>query len=242
MNGEEKIHTAEIKTDSKFLRWFENFWYHHKWTTIMVSFFAVVVLICTLQMCTKEESDISFVYAGPVQMSSAEMDNVEKVMNFVMPEDFDKSGDKLSAVINYQIYSEEQIKKLEDSNSEGGVGFYVDRSYNSSNYDDFYKYIQTGESSICFLDPSLFEAIKERDRFMKLSDVLGYAPEDAADEYGVRLGDTDIYEEYGALGVLPEDTVVCILRPLVVGKSSKPELYQNEKDMLKAILEFSVEK
>ena len=241
MNREEKLGEAKINTDSKFLRWFDNFWYHYKWTTIIVSFFVVVVLICTLQMCTKEKDDISFVYAGPVQLSSDEMNNLESVMGFVMPEDFDNDGEKVSVLINYQIYSEEQIKALEGEGGEVNTGIYVDRSYNSNNYDEFYKYIQTGESSIYFLDPWLFESIKSNDRFVKLSDVLGYTPENAMDEYGIRLGDMEIYDEYSTLKALPEDTVVCILRSLVVGKSSKSDLYKNEIDMLRAIVEFGDE-
>jgi hypothetical protein len=29
----------------KLYLWFDNFWYHHKWKTIIISFFAVVVLV-----------------------------------------------------------------------------------------------------------------------------------------------------------------------------------------------------
>ena len=37
---------------------------------------------------------------------------------------------------------------------------------------------------------------------------------------------------------LPADTVACILKPLVAGRNSKAEMYQRDKDMLRAIVEF----
>ncbi|MBQ8140247.1 MAG: hypothetical protein IJ038_00940 [Clostridia bacterium] len=237
MNGDDKIRGADIKPQSNFLRRVENFWYHYKWTTIIVLFFVLVFVVCTVQMCSNEKEDIAVLYAGPVQMSAEEMSNFESVMNFVMPEDFDKNGKKDTKSVGYQIYSEEQIKNIESQTDAAGVAGYVDRSYNSGNYDNFYNYIQTGDCSICFVDPSLFENMRAHDRLMKLSDVLGYS-DGSIDGYGYRLGDLEIYDSYGALQVMPEDTVVCLLRPLVVGKSSDAEAYGFEKSMFKAIIEF----
>lgn len=242
MNRDEKLSEAKINPEGRFLRWFDNFWYHHKWKTIIVSFFVIVTLVCTIQMCTREKEDISFVYAGPAYLSGNDVDNIEKVMNHVMPEDFDKNGEKATVLVSYQIYSEEQIKNIEKEHPGEDVSLYIDRSFNSNNYDEFYKYIQTGESSICFIDPSLFEALKSKDRLIKLSEVMGYTPESALDEYGVRLGDLEIYDEYGVLKTLPEDTVVCLLHSLVVGKNSKADMYEHEMDMFCSIIKFGDEK
>lgn len=239
MNGNEKIRGAEIRPQSKLWARLDNFWYHYKWATIITAFFVIVVLVCTLQMCGNEKEDINILYAGPIQLSTDEIGSVSDVMETVMPEDFDGNGKKEAVLINYHIYSKEQIEKIESQTDAAGVKGYVDRSYNSGNYDNFYKYIQTGEASICLLDPSLYGDLKSSDRLMKLSDVLGYLPEGALDEYGIMLGDTVLYSSYGVMEKLPEDTVVCILRPLVVGKSSKEKLYAYEKDMFAAIVEYS---
>ncbi len=242
MDREEKLSEAKIVPEGKFLRWFDNFWYHYKWPTIIVSFFVIVLLVCTLQMCTNEKEDITLAYAGPAYLTANDVDNIKKVMNHVMPEDFDNNGEKTSAFVHYQIYSEEQIKNIQKEHPDEDIGLYIDRAYNSNNYDEFYKYIQTGESSVCLIDPSLFEALKENNRILELSEVLGYTPENSIDNYGLRLGDLAIYDEYSVLKKLPEDTVVCILRSLVVGKSSKPKLYAQEMDMFSAIVEFGDEK
>ncbi len=239
MNGDEKIRGAEIRPQSKFLLRVENFWYHYKWATIITAFFAIVILICTLQMCGNEKEDVNILYAGPIQLSTDEIEAVSDVMASVMPEDFDGNGKKEAVLVDYHIYSKEQIESIEAHTDSAGVAGYVDRSYNSTNYDNFYNYIQTGDVSVCLLDPSLYEDIKNKDRLMKLSDILGYLPEGALGEYGIALGNMELYEAYGAMRKLPEDTVVCILRPLVVGKSSKEKLYAREKEMFAAIAEYS---
>ncbi len=242
MNNNEKLRGAEIQTDNKLLRWLENFWYHYKWTVLIVSFFVIIGIVCTLQMCNNKEEDIKLLYAGPVQMIGEQGANLESVMEFIMPEDFNKNGEKDAVLLNYHVLSEMQIKDIEAQTDAAGNRGYVDRNRNVSNNEDFYKYIQTGDAAICFVDLSIYENLRKHDRLLELSEALGYAYEGSADGYGIKLGDTDIYASYGALRVLPEDTVVCILRPLVAGKTSKPEMYAYEKSMFKAIVEFETEK
>ena len=75
-------------------------------------------------------------------------------------------------------------------------------------------------------------------RVMDISEALGYTPE-GSDGYGVRLGDLEIYDSYAVMKVLPEDTVVCLLRPLVVGNSSDEEYYEREIDMFRALVEYT---
>lgn len=238
MNGNEKIKDARISTDGRFLSWLDNYWYHYKWVTIIVLFFVIVLSVCTLQMCKKEKTDIILVYAGGAYLSSESADTIKSVFDAVMPEDFDGDGMKSSKFINYEIYSSEQIKDIESQTGVDGKNGYVDKSYNSSNYDNFYNYIQTGDSSVCLVDPWMYENLKANNRLMSVSEVLGYTPE-GCDGYGVALGETGLYQSYAALKSLPENTVICLLRPLVVGNSSDEKYYKNECDMFKALLEYS---
>ena len=238
MNGDGKIQGAEIKPQGRFLSWLDNYWYHYKWVTIVVAFFVIVFSVCALQMCSKEKNDVIIVYAGGTFVSPEKAENLKSVMNAVMPEDFDGDGAKNVALVKYEIYSAEQIKEIEAQTDANGEGLYVDRAYNSSNYSDFYDYIQLGQSSICFLDTWVFEELKASNRLVQLSEVLGYTPQ-GSDDFGVRLGDLNVYDAYAALRVLPEDTVVCLLTPLVFGNSSDEEYYQRECDMFEAILGYA---
>ena len=171
-------------------------------------------------------------------MSPEQAESVKSVINAVMPEDFDGDGVKNATFIDYETYSADQIKEIEAATDANGEHGYVDRVYNSSNYDNFCNYMQTGDASVCLLEDWLFEELKAADRIASVSEVLGYTPE-GSDGYGVRLGDLAIYNSYAALRVLPEDTVVCLLRSLVVGNSSDAEYYENECDMFRALIEYT---
>jgi hypothetical protein len=238
MSENEKIAGAEIKVQGRFLKWLDNYWYHYKWVTIVVAFFIIVFSVCTLQMCSKEKNDLIIVYAGEAFVSSEKAESIKSVINAVMPEDFDGDGTKRANLVTYEIHSADQIKEIEAQTDANGGRGYVDRSYNSSNYDNFCNYMQTGDASVCLLEPWLFEELKAANRVMSVSDVLGYIP-DGSDGYGVRLGDLEIYESYAVLKTLPEDTVVCLLRPLVVGNSSDEKYYDREREMFSAIIKFA---
>lgn len=225
-----------IKKDEK-VSFAENFWYHYKWAMIGIVVAAIILFVCIVQSCTKREEDILIVYAGPAYLSQTELASVVEVMGNTMPRDFDGNGDKFVILDMFQIFSEEQIKEITAQTDGEGKQGYVDRSRNSNNFDQYNKYVLTGESSIYLLDPSLYETLKSNDRLAKLSDILTDTPDGAIDEYGVRLGDTALYEEYGVLRVLPADTVICIARPFVAGtKTSKEKYYNREKEMFSAIV------
>ena len=227
-----------IKKDEK-VTWAENFWYHYKWAIIGITVAAVILFVCIVQSCTKREEDMLIVYAGPAYLTQTQLASVVEVMGNTMPRDFDENGDKFVILDMFQIFSEEQIKEITAQTDSNGKQGYVDRSLNSNNFEQYNTYVLTGDSSIYFLDPSLYETLKTNDRLSKLSDILTDTPTGAIDEYGVRLGDTALYQEYGVLHVLPEDTVICIARPFVAGtKTSKEKYYNLEKEMFSAIVDM----
>ena len=74
----------------------------------------------------------------------------------------------------------------------------------------------------------------------KQADVFDGVPENNLDGYGITLGETELYGEYAALRALPSDTVVCLMRPIIGGKSNKEKNYQIEKEMYAAITGVTV--
>lgn len=238
----DKEYTEGISVEkSKFLKWLDNYWYHYKWVMVIVAFFLIVGIICTAQMCGREKEDLIVVYAGRNTLSVEEQSNLARALEAVAPEDFDGNGDKNIAVTTYSILSEEQIKEIQSETDEEGKSLFVDNSYNSKQYETYSNYIMTGESSVLFLDPWLFENLRSADRLATVEDIIGYVPDSAYGEYGVRLGDTKLYETYGVMQLLPEDTVICILRPYVAGNSSKEEYYARETAMFEALVTFGKE-
>ena len=226
---EQKKPAREIAVKSGFGGWLENFWYHYKWVVIGVSFALIVVLVCVLQTCSTEKNDTVIVYAGPTYLSVGETEQLRQVMDELLPADFDGNGKKHVQMSMYEIYSEEQFH-------DG-----VDRSRNSSEFQNYHTYQQTGESAIYLLDPWLYEEM-DKAYFCPLIDAVGALPEGAlADGYGVRLGDTALYRDNAAVRLLPADTVICMMINVYTpfGKPAMDEEeYQCEKDMLRALVTY----
>lgn len=232
MNKGEKIPAGDIKANSVFLRWLDNFWYHNKAIILITLFVIFVIVICTLQMCSVEKEDISLLYGGPCLLNSSELEGVRSVFNTVMPEDYNGDGRKFTELITYQVMSAEQLKELSD-----GTGV-IDSAYFAREYESYSNMLLTGECSVCLIDPWLYDSLAAAGRLRKLNDVLGSVPPSAYGEYGVRLGDTALYQYFEALRALPADTVVCLLSPYVFGKSSDKNSYADAAAMFSAIVNF----
>ncbi|MGI6167896.1 MAG: hypothetical protein ACOYIA_07175 [Eubacteriales bacterium] len=233
MDDEKLSGDIDIKQKSRFLKWLDNWWYHNKIIAIISLFVIVVIVICTFQMCSRENEDITLVYSGPWLLTSTELEDVRSVFNFVLPKDYNGDGKKYVELVTFHVMSEEQILAWESEFEQA-----ADRKYYSSQYESYSNLILAGECSIYLVDPWLYENLLEQGRVRKLTDLLGALPDAAIDEYGVRLGDTEIYSYYKVLHILPEDTVICLLQPGLIGSSSRKENYQRSVEMFSAIVDF----
>ena len=244
-NGQEKQH-------GKVYRWLDNFWYHHKWKTIISLFLVLAILVCTLQMCTKEDpGDLSVVIAGsynPAQ-SEAAFIALRGALSSYIPEDYDKNGELRADLVYYTIYSEQQIKDFAKQVDENGdpAPVYVDTAFNANEYKSYNDYMMTGESSIVFMERWIFDSTTEKNASLLVDIVAKYGVEPQGAVYvtdesgnrvccGVRLGDTELYKNNAAIRVLPEDTVLALYAPLVLGKSGKTREYQKVLDTYAAFV------
>lgn len=245
---EEKIEGREIRLGGavgkerrhgKVYRWLDNFWYHHKWKTIFITFFAVVVLVCTLQMCNREEEgDISVLMVGPTSFmdENAGLADLQKLLALELPADYDENGEKEVDTVYYTVYSEAYIKAF----AEQGVS--INTAANSSTYQQAVTYMQTGECSVLFLDPWVAEQVKGA--LVDVEGLLGHTPEGAVTAerdgqsvvIGVRLGDTALYRENAAMQVLPEETVICLAAPVMGAKSDDEESFNRAKEYYKSLI------
>ncbi len=239
---QQKEYTEGIAVKGGFFGWLDNYWYHYKWITIGVVFFLVVAIVCIAQSCEKEKDDIILLYAGPNQLSVAEADKIGSAFEAIMPEDFDGDGKKSIGLSLYNILSVEQIEERKAETGVDGKPIYVDNTYNSSQYDTYYDYLMTGEVSVIMVDPWLYESLLTAGRLASIEEALGYMPESAYSQYGVTLGQTEFYSSYGVMQLLPEDTVICLLKPYVFGKNSDGERYEHETEMFRAIISYGENK
>ena len=55
---DEKVDAEFHYEQSPFLKWLDNYWYHYKWPTIIISFFAIVLIVVIAQMVNRPKYDI----------------------------------------------------------------------------------------------------------------------------------------------------------------------------------------
>lgn len=258
-HNEEKLQNAEIHFPSrerrerehgKLYRWFDNFWYHHKWKTIISLSLAIIVLVCTLQMCGREEKgDISVLIAGPYnftveESAYTELRNCLSRSSYL--KDYDENGISRADLQTFSIYSEAQIKALREHVNEQGdpEPIEINVLHNSQNYNKYNQYMMTGETSVLLLDPWLFEEMAAKGEYLAdLETLYGAAPQgavyytDAKEQVrclGVRLGDIPLYQNI-AVRFLSEDTVLCLMGPYFMGNSSDEAQYNRAVEYFKAL-------
>ncbi len=214
-NHDEKI-VPKYEPGNKFFKRLDNFWYHNKWTVIIALFFAVVFLVCTLQMCSSDEQDVSIMYAGAYKFGQTDALNFKNAFAEITP---DRNGDGASrvALVDLYILSDEEIAAQKtEIEGENGVAV-VNYEVFSANYEAFTQHMWTGDTVICLLAPDLYASVyvededgEERSGFMRLDEVLGYTPDGAYDAHSIRLCDTPFGKYYPIMERLPKDTLLCV--------------------------------
>lgn len=231
---EEKLEGREIRIGDttivrrerphgKLYRWLDNYWYHHKWKTIIIAFFLIVFIVCAVQCGGKApEADVSILIAGPTNFSTAPAGtaDLEGLLSNCLPTDYNGDGVKNVEIRHYMILSKDQIQKLQGETDENGVPLYVDTATASDSYSNYMSYLQTGEATILILDRWAFEEIKHRN-LVNINTILEDVPEGAIVEedgrcFGIRLKETALYREQLAFQVLEnnqyldEDPIICV--------------------------------
>ena len=236
----------------KLYRWFDNFWYHHKWATIAALVILLVLTVCIFQMCGREEQgDITVVAAGPYGFVTNEMglNDLKKCLSTYIPEDYNGNGMKDITIYNYTIFSEDEMKELAGRVDENGnpAGTSVDSYQNSQQLQSFSQYLTTGDTAVLFLTPWLAEQYaKNTGALVDFEDILGYSPENGVSltrddgesvYYGVKLSETALWCENSAVREnLPEDTVICMMVPGVLGNNADVTIYNHSLAFVKALV------
>ena len=240
----EKIEAGEIVVENRFLRWLDNFWYHYKWHTIIISFFVIMALF-TFGQCTKRETgDLTVAYAGGYTLNGNERANIVKVLGSLAPEKTDTEGERLSVLLSaYSIYTDEELRAAyTDENGELAIAAYNNaKQVSLDHFKTFSTYLMTGESAVWFVSEYVYRdcGLEFSHIARPLSEVYGEnMPSSAYDAYAIRLADTELYRYYDALKVLPEDTLILLPHSYVWGESANEESYRSFEALFRAIVDF----
>lgn len=222
----------------------ENFWYHYKWPTIIIAFFAAFLIIAAAQMASKEEYDAHILYAGPTYLDGETvqdiLDTITEASEAATPVNdnpADYSGDGvLSLDFNKIVYVPEALaEEYVDSD------IYFNGSTNRNARGEFDNLIMIGEYVILMIDKSLYDTTVGTGAFLTWEESLGYTPDGAYDACGILLSDLPIGDENG-LRQLPDDTVLCFRGKSIVNQFNKKvqneEMYAAQLELFRQIVTY----
>lgn len=238
----DKLEPGSLTSHSRVLKWLDNFWYHYKWHAVLGTFFAVVLIICTVQMLTRPKYDTMLVCANTYRMSDEEKEAFDQLLSKICPEDFNGDGKKLVNFVSYQVYSDEEMQAAKESVEADGGEFYYNAQYFSDEYDNFIFFTQTGEGAVCIVSPYLYGVLTATDpvRLRSIADLYagGELPQGITEDgYGIRLGDTDLYAFHPEAQVLSDDLILCLLLPTV---NADDDAYADSVTFFRAIADYRV--
>ena len=242
---DEKQYTEGISVkESGFLAWLDNFWYHYKWVTLVAVFFVIVISVCIIQSCSQEPTDILVTYAGPAYLKQEQKVNIEKILSINIPDEITKDDSAKAGLSSYYILSKQQIeheqKQTEVDENGESYKVYVDTHFITQEMEAFESQLMTGSGSVLLIDRSIYDSLVgengNSERLVPLTDTLGKKPEGAIGDFGIRLGDTEIYRSNMQLQCLPADTVLC-LHAKILGQKD----YDNEIAMFKTMAKIADE-
>lgn len=237
---------------SRVSAWFENFWYHHKWKTIIIAFFTVVIVVSLLQMRENRKVDTQVLYAGPKTLTVSQIQNIELAFSGLLREDVNGDGDCRADLYALFLLSDAQIAEGKQQAEAAGEAFYVNTQVLAADKKSFDNEILGGDSAVCLLDPWLFSYVKDVGGFADLGEILGEIPEGAIIEtegenqgksFGIRLGDTGFWQYFAGVCDLPPDTVLCLrrvsaFRSWLGGEKAAQARYEVGLELLRAVSAF----
>ena len=225
----------------KIFKWLDNFWYHYKWVTIIVTVFTAIVLFCVVNMGGGIEDDVLVIYAGPQILTDMQLNNMEKSMEAVLKEDYNGDGKKSVSIVNITILSDEQLKAAQEEAKAEGQTVVYDPNLRTQALTQMKSLMSTGAVIICLLDPYVYGCCEEG-TFITLESVLGYSPENSYDDYSIKFSDVDIRDAYSALSILAEDVLLCMRNDIVITSDSKhfKEEYAWHKTYFTDLVSFKV--
>ena len=242
--NEEKLEACDISLaqESKTAKRLSNFWYHNKWTIIIVTLFAAILIIVSVQLITKVDYDVNVTISGPDFISSENLYYVRHDLTGNLTVDINNDGKKTVSVTTYPVFSESELKAINHSkkDSNGNYIKIVEESENLSQYKQFVQHSQTGDSFILILSRYVCEPLKATNpsRLLPLSEIYGDNLPDGTlvDGYGIQLSKTAIYENSSTLQGFADDYIICICRLPDMANKKQVKAYEQNIDFFKNLV------
>ena len=206
-----------------FRQWIENYWYHYKFTTIVVVFFLFFISISVAQMISKKSPDANVVYMGRASISFTSQGKLQESFANVMKKDYNNDGKKSVDYLELTVLDPKKAQNFDKTT-------YTSHQVDEAAGERFVAELVAGDSMIYLAEEKYYKMAREQDLIMPLDEILGFTPEKALDKYSIYLKDLDIFYLDG-FNKLPSDTILFVRYPVSLADSKK-ELENREKNNL----------
>lgn len=209
-------------------KWLENFWYHYKWMTIIILFFATALCVCLVQCSAKSEYDMYTLYAGPLYIGGEQSEQLKDAVNDHM------EANRQNVCINSFVYvSEKKRSEYEQGDA------YVNQGINMQQTSDFFDFLYTASFNMIIVDSELYSMIRKEEILTPISDI-SINTSNTYDEYAVRLYDTSLPDKYAVFKNMPEDTLLCFRKNVLIqsiANNNNKDLYEYQMNVFKKMIE-----
>jgi hypothetical protein len=233
--------TETVKYKPSFSSRVENFFYHYKWHTIAAVFALIVLVVISVQMCSKDDYDTYILYAGGHSVSRQEGSDVAEYVKITsslerVSEDFNKDGEINVTLLDIFAPTPEEQENMDDSLG----GFTLDEVNTLE-----YELVSGSEYYVCFLSEYNYNKYKNYDGVALFTPLAPYAGGNTSlvyyDECAVYLSST-AFSKLDGINALPPDTVVCLRAVSSIGsffnKRDNEKMFERAEIIIKNILSF----
>ncbi len=209
LKEKEEKEKAPVSLEEKW----NNFWYHYKWTVMVVSLAVIAGAFLVYQAATRERYDTTLLFGTYTYYDDAQLEEIAKGFEEYMS-DADKNGE-----VNVAIFQAKYIGENSDDEPTG---------YEGSMHARIMSEITSGENCIFILEKELLDALSEKGVFADLKE-LSVTEEST---FGVCLKDSTLFsaKEFDKT----RDNLYIALR--VFKEGTDKENYDAQKDALTKLL------
>lgn len=212
---------------SKFLKWLDNYWYHYKWPTIIVSFFLIIGTISLVQLFTKEKYDAYVMYVGEASIPDTQYVDIMQSLKAVSS---DYDGNKEHNI----NFARTAFITDPENNMASSVNASAIQYLSNLVVQPYYIYL---------MDETVYKLYKDSGVFVPISEIVKDVPEEwYYDGTAVYFDKTDYANSFPGVDKLGENTLLVLkIMPYSNSKSvlaREREYYEDHVDMLKNILSY----
>ncbi len=214
-----------------FTQKIEHIWFYYKWFIVIGILLILSVAVCLSQCTSKKDPDAMIMYAGPETVSTHYYEYVDAALSEIMNEDYNGDGYKTVDMI--------EIALLTSDSEHADNAAMQSITKQETNLERFYIEKNTGASVIYLIDENIYPSMK--DSLLTLEQALGYTPDAAYDEYGIKLSQLECYKNTD-IKYLPKNAILCIRKQrefsMIKGNDSD-EYFENNLKYLNDLISWT---